>query len=160
MSRLRNVQRSAATVLDLAAATRRNAQPRRETQSHALEVTEKIHDVRIVSCKGREDRRPDLRGILAPHRLAIFGLDQLEPHGFYLSTKVQGLNVQRKWRQCQRTASWRSGPRRIHSSDSNCGNFSRKSGACFRTSTQSKKASGVSSQMRNHPAISAFSARF
>src|SRR6266481_6718088 len=128
--------------------------------SHALEVTEKIHEVRIVSCKGRKDCRPDLRGILASHRLAVFGLDQLEPDGSHLAAEVQRLNVQRKRRQFQRTASWRRGSRCVHSSDSNCGNFSRKSGACFRTSSQSKKASGVSSQMRNHPAISDFSARF
>src|SRR5438093_9985928 len=128
--------------------------------SYAVDVTEKIHNVRLASRKGRKHRRPNLRGILAVHRFAVFRFDQFEPYGFHVAAKVQRLHIQGKRRQLQRTASRRRRSGRIHSSDSDCGNLARKSGDCFRTSSQSKKASGVSSQIRNHPAISTFSARF
>src|SRR5712691_430805 len=127
--------------------------------SHPLDVAEKIHDVRFVPRKGRKNRRPDISSILAAHRLAVFGFEQLESHRFHVAAEVQRLHVQRKRRQFQRTASWCRSSLGIHSSDSSFGNFARNSGACFRTSSQSKKASGVSSQMRNQPAISSFSAR-
>src|SRR6266446_6857129 len=127
--------------------------------SHPLDVAEKIHDVRFVPRKGRKNRRPDISSILAAHRLAVFGFEQLESHRFHVAAEVQRLHVQRKRRQFQRTASGCRSSLGIHSSDSSFGNFARNSGACFRTSSQSKKASGVSSQMRNQPAISSFSAR-
>src|SRR5229473_69874 len=117
--------------------------------SHPLDVAEKIHDVRFVPCEGREDRRPDISSILASHRLAVFGFDQLESHGFQVAAEVQRLHIQRKRRQFQRTASWCRGSMGIHVSDSGCGNLARNSGACFR----------ISSQMRNQPEISSFSVR-
>src|SRR5712664_1276696 len=133
--------------------------PRLAKLSHARDVAEKIHGVRFVPRKGREDCRPYLCGILASYRLAVLGFNQLESHRLHAAAEVQRLHIQGKGRQFQRTASWLRSSQCAHSPDSNCGNLARKSGDCFRTSSQSKKASGVSSQMRNQPAISSFSAR-
>src|SRR5260370_26880312 len=127
---------------------------------HPLEVAEKIDRVGFASRKSRENRRPNLSGILSSNRLAVLGFDQLESDRFYFAAEVQRLYIQGEGWQFQSTASRRGRSRRAHSSDSNCGNFARKSGACLRTSSQSKKASGVSSQMRNQPAISSFPTPF
>src|SRR6266702_7900761 len=54
--------------------------PRFAKLSYPLDVAEKIDDVRFVSRKSREDRRPDLRRILAPQRLAVFRFEQFEAH--------------------------------------------------------------------------------
>src|SRR5260370_30511976 len=127
---------------------------------HPLEVAEKIDRVGFASRKSRENRRPNLSGILSSNRLAVLGFDQLESDRFYFAAEVQRLYIQGQGWQFQSTASRRGRSRRAHSSDSNCGNLARKSGACLRTYSQSKKASGVSSQMPDLPATSSFSPRF
>src|SRR5580704_6527718 len=105
-------------------------------------MAEKIQHVGLASSKGREDGRPNLCRIFATHGFAVFGFDQFQSHRFYARAKVQRLHVQRKRRQFQGPASWLGRSLGIHSSDSDGGNFSRKSDACLRTSSQSKKASG------------------
>src|SRR3984957_18040422 len=96
---------------------------------------------------------------MTTNRLAAFRAQELQSDGFDVGAEIERLNVHRKRRQLQRTRVERRLARRTHTSDSVCGNLAWKSGDCLRTSSQSKKASGVSSQMRNQLAISSFSAR-
>src|SRR5215469_12642030 len=124
--------------------------------AHAVEMTEKVDGVMLLASQGRENRCPDVSGILAGERLATFRFDELKPHGLGFRTEIEALYIEGIRRQV------RSGIFGVHrySSASNSPNFSRNSGEVLRTSNQSKKASGVSSQMRNHSAISFFSSRF
>src|SRR6202051_3061403 len=96
---------------------------------------------------------------MATNGLAAFRAQKLQSDGFDAGAEIERLTLHRKRRQLQRARVERRLTRRAHTSDSACGNFAWKSGDRLRTSSQSKKASGVSSQMRNQLAISSFSAR-
>src|SRR5260370_1618202 len=61
---------------------------------HPLEVAEKIDRVGFASRQSREDRRPNLSGILSSNRLAVLRFDQLESHRFYYAAEVQRLYLQ------------------------------------------------------------------
>src|ERR1700719_1023733 len=130
--------------------------------AHAVHVTEEIQRETFVGCERWKSCGPDRGCFFTPHRFATFGAQQLQSDGLDLPTEVERFNVQRKWRQIHRSTAQRRIPCRAHStcSCSSGGNFVVNSGDCFRTSSQSKKTSGVSSQMRNQLAISSFSARF
>src|SRR5580692_7932353 len=111
----------------------------------------------FVMRQGREDRRPNFRRLLAANRLAVFRFDQFESDGFHAWAEVERFDVEREGGKFKCTGRRTGG--KTHSNVSASGNLARKSGACFRTSSQSKNASGVSSQMRNQLAISTFSSR-
>src|SRR5580692_633136 len=124
---------------------------------NAIDVAEKIHHKVFFEGQGREDGRPNLRRLLAANRFAVFRFNEFEPNGFHARAEVQRFHVQRKGGQFERARRRAGGE--THSSVSVSGNLARKSGDCLRTSSQSKNASGVSSQMRNQLAISTFSSR-
>src|SRR5262249_19054185 len=98
--------------------------------------------------------------------LAIFGFNQFEADGFHVGAEIKGLDIERKGREIRHGASGFviftvvvHGSCASGSSVEVGGNFARNSCDSLRISTQLKKASGVSSQMRNQLAISSFSAR-
>src|ERR1700676_4208973 len=127
--------------------------------AHTIEVAGGIHHKEFVGGERGENGSPNQSSVVASHRLAAFRSQEFESHGFDVSAEIEPLDVHREWWQLQRAGVERRLSRRAHTSDSACGNFAWKSGDCLRTSSQSKKASGVSSQMRNQLAISSFSAR-
>src|SRR5580698_4750853 len=128
---------------------------------HAIDVREKIQREAVVVRQRRKRCRPDRRRLLAFHWLAAFGLQQLQSNGFYFRAEIERLDVHRVWREIERSRIDRRISRRAHSlySSASGGNFALNSADCFRKSSQSKNASGVSSQIRNQFAISSFSVR-
>src|ERR1700730_5143026 len=129
--------------------------------AHAVNMTEEIEHVTFLRRQRRKSCRPDGCCFFASHRLATLGPQQLQSHRLHPRPKIERLHVQRKRRQIERSAAQRRTTRRAPSTSScSGGNFAWNAGDCFRTSSQSKKTSGVSSQMRNQLAISSFSARF
>src|SRR5262249_20200573 len=131
-------------------------------------MAEEIYNVVFVGADRGKYRGPEFGGIAAANRFTIFGFDEFETNGLYVGAEIKSLHIERKRREIGYGAggfvvfsvvvhdSCGSGS----SAEAAAGNFARKSGACFRISSQSKKASGFSSQMRNQLAISSFSARF
>src|SRR5437762_3244614 len=115
-----------------------------------VEVAEKIENKRLLCDEGWEDAGPDCDGVLASHGFAALGFDQLHADGLDARSEVQRFHVEGIGGKIQLA----------HSSSSAWGNFALNSGDFLRTSSQSKNASGVSSQMRNQFDISSFSARF
>src|SRR5439155_11395123 len=61
-----------------------------------IEVTEKIKDEGFVAREQRENRSPKIRGLLAPYRLAAFGLQDFHTNGFDLSSEIKRLHIERK----------------------------------------------------------------
>src|ERR1700730_9990584 len=123
--------------------------------THALQMAEKIQRPEILASQSGDRSGPDLRGLLPAQRFAALRFDQLQTSRFRLAAQVPTLYIQRvRWQL--RHSLFR---RRAHSSASISPNFARKSGVALRTSSQSKKASGFSSQIRNHSPISFFSSR-
>src|SRR5215471_13893784 len=118
-------------------------------------MTEKIQNPNFLIRKRGNHASPDRGGLLASHRLATLGLDQFQSDRFRVSAKIHRLHIQRIRRQIRQIFFWWQGY-----SSSTSPNVARNSGELLRTSSHSKKASGVSSQMRNHSAISFFSSRF
>lgn len=111
----------------------------------AIEVTEKIERPGLGTRGSRQRASPDARSVISANGLAILiRLDQLEPHGAYTRAEIERFDIQQ-----------------VHydSSDALPAKFFWNSGVCFRTSSQSKNASGVSSQIANQCPISSFSAR-
>src|SRR5713101_4413557 len=125
----------------------------------AIEMAEEIDHKEFIDRQRRENRGPNHSRVLAANRFAALRLQEFESNGFDVTAEIQRFYVHREWRQFQRAGVEPWLARRAHTSDSACGNFAWKSGDCLRTSSQSKKASGVSSQMRNQLAISSFSVR-
>src|SRR6266481_6140510 len=127
--------------------------------ANAFDVAEEINDEEFIGSESGKDGSPNQRRVLAADGFAVLGFEQLQPDGLDIGTEVEGFHVEGKRRQLQGAGIEQRFAGGAHISDSVRGNFARKSDACLRTSSQSKKASGVSSQMRNQLAISTFSAR-
>src|SRR4029077_2790357 len=122
--------------------------------ANSLQVAEEIDHQAFLRRQWREGRAPDLRRDWAAQRFATLGLQQFQSDGLCIVAELHRLNIQGIGRQV-----WRDHFRRQRHSSSMSPNFSLNSSEALRTSSQSKKASGVSSQMRNHSAISFFSSR-
>src|SRR6202166_3348174 len=124
----------------------------------SVKVAKKIEDVKFFARENRESGGPNLRGFVASNGFAAFGFEQFQADGFYIRAEAQNFHVEGKRGQIESAAA-ESIAGRAHSTSPAWGNLLWNSGDCFRTSSQSKKASGFSSQMRNQLAISSFSAR-
>src|SRR5258708_24548799 len=123
-----------------------------------IEVPEKIQNEWLIGHQQRENRRPEIGGLLAVNRFAALGFQNFQANRLDVSAQIQRSDIQRKRGEVQSFWFGRTICRTVHSSSSILGNFSRKSGACLRTSSQSKNGSGFSSQTWNQFAISSFSA--
>src|ERR1700757_1540008 len=122
----------------------------------ALEMAEEIEGERFRGGKSKQRGGPDSGGFGAAERLAAFGFDEFEANGLDAGAEVHGLNIEGVRRKIRSRI---LGVHDYSSAASMSPNTARKSGEALRTWSQSKKASGVSSQMRNHSAISFFSSR-
>src|SRR5580765_3629814 len=122
-------------------------------------MAEKIQYERLAICQQWKCGRPKFRSLLAAHRFAAFRLQKLQTDSLDVGSQIERLHIKRKRGKAQRLAGARAVSGAAHSSFSSSGNLARNSDDCLRTSTQSKKASGFSSQTRNQLAISSFSSR-
>src|SRR5262249_1312017 len=117
--------------------------------AHAFQVTKEIQHERVAACQQRKKCRPELCRLLAAHWLAAFRFQNFQADGFRARTQIQGLHVEGKCRQAEFVACAGTVRLAFHSSSSECGNFSRYSGDCLRTSSQSKNGPGGSQPTLN-----------
>lgn len=61
---------------------------------NAIDVAKKIDNIEIISSQGREERGPNLGGLLTSNRLAVFRFDQFEAHRLYTRAEVKRFHVQ------------------------------------------------------------------
>src|SRR6201997_1472871 len=118
---------------------------------HPFHMSEKVDPPRLAGSQSGHERRPYCR-CLAPDRwLARFWLDKFQADSAHIRAQIQRPNLEAI---CL-----------LHSigysstAEASCPKRCTYSGDCLRRSSQSKKLSGVSSQIRNHSRISCFWSR-